>query len=150
MSGFTEQERQADGLRVIASVLDLNPGMPGLLQATPLMFVFWGDDAREQMAAAARAFPCKWQKKVIDREYGSFFYLDGQIGGIEISLSAPRDAVCRRVVTGTREVTETVKDPAKLAEVPEVEVTRTEETVEWICEPLLAGLSKRGADEVTA
>ena len=96
-----------------------------------------GTEERECLAATARALPCAWRKDVRGGEYAEYFDLYGEIGGLKIKLTAYRDTVCKRVVTGTREVTEVVKDPAKLAEVPEVEVTRTEEVIEWDCGTLL-------------
>ncbi len=55
-----------------------------------------------------------------------------------MNLSAFRDDVCERIVTGTHQVTETGKDPEALAAVPEIEVTKTVEDVEWRCGSILA------------
>lgn len=55
---------------------------------------------------------------------------------MSVNIITDREAVCRRVVTGTREVTKTVPAPGA----DTVEVTETVEDVEWVCdEPLLAG-----------
>lgn len=59
-------------------------------------------------------------------------------GCVGLRAWADREQICRRVVTGTREVTETVPDPDLLALVPTIEQTRIVEDVEWVCEPLLA------------
>jgi hypothetical protein len=66
-------------------------------------------------------------------------------GAIGLHVYARRDQVCERVVTGTETVTRTVKDPAALAEVPEVEVTEEVEIVKWECKPLLASTSDKAA-----
>lgn len=58
-------------------------------------------------------------------------------GPVAVRPYDSRDAVCERVVTGTREVTEEVPDPDALASVPKVTVTKTVEDVEWVCKPLL-------------
>jgi hypothetical protein len=154
MTAPTERERYIDGLRVLASVLEAHPEIrlphQGSGEFAAMTLGFWGDDARELLAATARAFPCAWRKDVRDGENFSYFNLRGQLGGLHVNLTAYRDTVCRKVVTGTREVTETVKDPAKLAEVPEVEVTRVVEDVEWACGPLLASLPERAPAAVTA
>jgi hypothetical protein len=134
----TERERYIDGLRVLAAVLEKHPEveLPSDGTDIPLAINFWGADARERMAAAARAIPTSWEKKVSDKS--DYFRLIGRLGGLQVELSSYRDAVCKRVVTGTREVTEKVKDPDKLAEVPEIEVKRVVEEVTWDCGSLLA------------
>jgi hypothetical protein len=136
----SERERYIDGLRVLAAVLEQNPDIPLPYEGTGTdigINFLSGDDPRERMAAAARAFPCNWDKVFWGHET-AFFDLKGQLAGLKVSLTAYRDVVCRRVVTGTHEVTETVKDPAKLAEVPEIEVTHVVEDVEWDCGSLFA------------
>lgn len=132
-----------DGLRKLADALEEHPEVPlpttGTRQA--MSWNLWDDDAREQLAAVAKAIPCAWAKSARDG-YGdgpAYFDMTGFLGGLELKLTAFREAVCTRVVTGTREVTETVKDPGALAAVPEIEVTRTVEDVEWQCHPILAG-----------
>lgn len=140
MSAPTERERYIDGLRTLATALEAHPEipLPWAGSGSPMDISFLGgDNARGDMARVAKLIPCKWTKKVWGGENISYFSLEGQIGALKVTLTAFRDAVCRRVVTGTREVTEKVKDPAKLAEVPEVEVTRTEQIVEWDCGSLL-------------
>lgn len=136
----TGRERYIDGLRVLAAVLEQNPDVPLPYEGTGSFIginFLSGDDPRGQMAEAARAFPCKWDKVFWGGET-SYFDLRAQLAGLKVSLTAYREVVCTRKVTGTREVTETVKDPAKLAEVPEIEVTRTEDIIEWDCGSLLA------------
>jgi hypothetical protein len=131
-----------DGLRVLASILESRPEvkLPYHGSDTHMTLYFLsGDDPRADLAAAARAIPCDWRKSADDYTGSpSVFHLAGELGGLRLQLTAYRDAVCTRVVTGTREVTEKVKDPEKLAEVPEIEVTRTVEDVTWDCGSLLA------------
>jgi hypothetical protein len=134
-----------DGLRGLADALAENASIPlpvdGVL--TALSIGFWGDHPKEDLAATARKLPVsKWEKAPGE----NYFNMRGTIGALKIELYARRDAVCRRVVTGTREVTEIVKDPEKLAEVPEIEVTRTEQTYEWVCDPVMSP----GAQDETA
>lgn len=142
LTTIDQRARYIDGLRLLASVLESNDEIPlpydGSGSTMSIHFLSVADP-REQLAAAARAFPVKWDKHVRESEkYGDYFDLEGQLAGLKLQLTAYRDDVCRRVVTGTREVTEKVKDPGKLAEVPEIEVTRTVEDVTWECGSLLA------------
>lgn len=74
---------------------------------------------------------------------GDWFKVTRKFGPIIAYAFASREKVCTKVVTGTREVTETVRDPEMLERVPLVERTRTEEIVEWQCDPSL--LSDRAA-----
>jgi hypothetical protein len=60
------------------------------------------------------------------------------VHGLKVKVTTYRDAVCERVVTGTREVTREVRDPDALAAVPTTTVTETVEDVEWVCAPLTA------------
>ena len=82
--------------------------------------------SKDEIAAYARAF------RRATKEYaGDFFYLRADMGEVRVEVYAPRKNVCRRVVTGTRLIPESV--------VPESIVpTHEEEIVEWVCdEPLL-------------
>jgi len=138
------------GLRALADVLDGHPEVPlpyhGTGTAITISDFLFAKDPRAALAAAARALPCNWSKDVRESEqYGSYLDLIGELHGLSIKLTAYRDAVCERVVTGTREVTETVKDPDALAAVPEVEVTKIIEDVTWRCGSILALAPKDAA-----
>lgn len=148
------------GLRQLADVLERNPGIRLPLSAdmpshTTFLFHDRPDSpAVQALADAARAFPCSFTKST-SGEGGKWFDLLGRLGGpggLGVQLSAYREAVCTRVVTGTREVTKKVKDPDLLERVPEVEVTETVEDVEWRCHPLLAGTERadRAAEQARA
>jgi hypothetical protein len=134
----TDRAAYIDGLRQLASVLERNPEvqLPSDGRTLPLAWTFWGGDAREQMAAVARALRCAWQKEVTveDEEFPAYFRMAGDLSGLQVQLTAYRDAVCTRVVTGTedREVEEVVT-PALTRK-----VTKPVEVVEWRCESLLA------------
>jgi hypothetical protein len=121
------------GMRQVLDALEKNPGadLPRDGSTLPLGFSFWGDDARERMAATARALPCSsWAKSTDD----TYFRMSGQILGLDISLTAYRDAVCTRTVTGTevREVEVEVTPAVTEKVMQEVEV------VAWDCHAILA------------
>jgi hypothetical protein len=86
------------------------------------------DAQKETALAVVRAMGGKWNKNP-----GHLFGFRTSRNGVDYHVTVDREAVCRRVVTGTREVTTTV--PADDA--PTVQVTETVEDVKWVCEPLL-------------
>lgn len=131
---MTDRAAYIQGLRQLADALEAHPWVP--LPTSGIMFGFHGDaDARGQVAAVARALPCSWRKNVWDGQSGSAYIdLTGKIAGLPVHISAYRDDVCTRVVTGTekREVEETVTPAVTRQVVREVEV------VEWECHSVLA------------
>jgi len=137
------------GLRLLADLLDANPDLilPRHGQENmPLTWSFMSfaryvdTDPREAMAATEKLIPARpWRKAYRDEDTPyAMFELSGALAGLHVRLRAYRDAVCTRVVTGTREVTEEVPDPEALARVPVTKVTRIVEDVEWSCHPILA------------
>lgn len=141
---MTTREERIAGIRQLADLLEQHPEfpMPYHLESAELSIMFFSGDNdrdREDMARVARLIPGKLTKDVRESgEYGDYFDLHGRIAGIKIKLTAYRDAVCKRVVTGTRTETKTVPDPELLEAVPTITVTETVEDVEWVCGPLLA------------
>lgn len=132
---MTARAEYIAGLRAIADALEADENLPLPFEGnTSSGTVFC--ETREEIAAWSRVMTGEKRKHIDEdsRLYG--FKLNGQVHGYTLDLRIDRNEVCRRVVTGTREVTETVPDPD--VEVPTVEVTRTVENVEWVCEPLLA------------
>lgn len=139
------------GLRDLAGKLEAHPEIPlpsaGRLDPVTLHFLA-GDDPRAMMAAAARALGGSWAKNT--RDYtgtggGAYFDLDTTLRGLKIRLTAYRADVCERVVTGTRQITETVPDPVLLDAVPLIEVTRTVEDARWVCIPVMASADAEAA-----
>ena len=114
----TAREKFIEGLREAADFLDAHPGLP--TQFGPIacnVFV----DTKEEFATFARMGG--WAKNA----NGEWFFLTRTIGSLQYEINIYRRKVCRRVVTGTRDV------PAAPAHVIE--------DVTWNCdEPILAGL----------
>ncbi len=135
---MTDRAAYIAGLRQLADALEAHPEVPLPTDGTrmPLSWNLWDDDAREQMAATARALPVAWVKETREGYDGGpdYFDLSGKLGGLKVKLTACRDAVCTRVVTGTedREVEEVVT-PAVTRK-----ITQPAEVVEWRCESILA------------
>jgi len=136
VSTTTDRAGYIAGLRALADVLERHADLPlpsyGTADYNPIYLAFFGADAREELAAAARVMPCRLDKDATEK----WFNLDGWLRGLRIQLTAKRDLVCERVVIGTETVVEQVPDPA--VEVPMVEVVREQEVVQWRCGPLLA------------
>lgn len=138
----TNRAAYIKGLRDLADAMEAHEEIP--LPYGDQVRIMWHSsrgDAREGLAAAAQVLPvARWDKEVsgkLPEGYTPWFNLTGVLGGeggLEIELTAPRDAVCTRVVKGTetREVEETVTPAVTRTVVREVEV------VEWECGPLLA------------
>lgn len=133
----------AAGFRALADLLEVNPQLAedmrygaGDLFAMP-EFNGAVTNQRERLAEWMRAAKSHGAKVTKDASTDNFKAVL-TFGAVRVKVLANREAVCERVVTGTETVTKTVKDPALLAEVPEVEVTETVEIVEWQCKPLLA------------
>lgn len=86
-------------------------------------------DTKEELAQVARALG-KCEKYGDDDWFG----VKRRFGSIEVDAYGQRQKICTRVVVGTREVVREVTDP----DAPKLQVTETEEIVDWVCEPLLA------------
>lgn len=143
-AGEAHRAEYIAGLRQLADLLEAHDELPlpfdGNHGAMNFMFLN-DDDPRAAMAAAVRALPVPLAKN--DPAKGGaeekYFNLSGHLHGLRIELSAFRAEVCERVVVDRREVTEEVPDPEAVAAAPKVKQTRTVETVEWRCHPVLAG-----------
>lgn len=99
------------------------------------------DSGREVMAETIRRFKAIATAPV-RKEYedggDGYFNATIPLRALRIKLTDLRARVCERVVTGTTTVTEEIPDPEYVAAAPKVAVTRTVESVEWKCVPILA------------
>lgn len=132
--------QQAEGLRALADFIEKHPE----IETSYLddVNVWWFDDAEKlaDLARAAMRFGAKVDKRISESQYN----LSITFGSLKTSALAQRGDVCERKQVGTETVTKSVPDPAKLAEVPIVEVTEEVPVYEWECKPLLAS-TKDGA-----
>lgn len=134
-------EARADyiaGLRALADLLDQHDELPlpTAGRTTALDWWIWDhevNDAKATLAAIVRLLPGSKSKTAGQVGATSWFTVEAALHGLRIDINTNRASVCQRVVTGTREVTKTIPDPAA----PTVTVTETVEDVEWVCEPLL-------------
>lgn len=138
------EQKRADyiaGLRLLADALERSPEVPLPYEgaSTDMTFHFLsGDDPKAAMAACARPLPTSFTKNAD----GKYFDLHGKLAGLRVNLTAFREEVCERIVTGTRQVEVEEPDPEALAAVPKVTKTVTVEDVEWRCHPILAAEQK--------
>lgn len=150
MTNPTEQDARSAytaGLRQLADILDAHPEVPLPYDGSSpdygrITFMFLNaDNPRAEMAAARRALGVRIEKS--DRSDDKYFDLRGNLAGLYFSMSAFRNDVCERVVTGTREVEVEEADPAAVAALPKVKRTVQIEDVEWRCTPLLASADEQ-------
>jgi hypothetical protein len=129
--------QQAEGLRALAAMIEANPDVAKHVAYLDKVNVFHvtEPDAVDMIIRAALRSGAKVTK---NWEAPTVLQVGFSWGPVTGQLLSPRESVCERVVTGTETTRKTVPDPAKLADVPLVEVEETVETVEWVCKPLLA------------
>lgn len=139
---MTDRTDYIKGLRALADLLEGTPELPlpterEITWAAHTLQIFEGREPRDTVADLARLLPGRLAKNdPAKSEYNSkYFELNGTLHGLDLRVWAVREDVCRKVVTGTREVTKTVPVETR-------EITVTEETFEWVCEPLLAEVSR--------
>lgn len=131
----------AAGLRALADLIEQNPDLHVDLRFaadTVLVPVSHANDPRARMVGWVRA--AKAAGMPIRKSYGQTW---GEVHitpapGLTVQVYAAREAVCDRIVVGTREITRELPDPEALAAVPTITVTETVEDVRWECLPLLA------------
>ncbi len=140
---MTDRADYITGLRALADLLEQHPEVPLPYQGShvPMVIHHLGNSSAERDAflATVRVLPGTKTKSV---NLADYFDVDAQIVGLKVQVTAYRDTVCERTVTGTREVTREVPDPAALAAVPKLTVTETVEDVRWDCLPLTAPVTE--------
>lgn len=132
----------AESIRALADFIEAHPDLGTYY---PSMFNVWGWNEADQkawLARAAVAFGACTKETA-----GESFFLRKDFGhGVFLDANTFREQVCERVVT-TETVTEKVRDEAAveaaLAAIPEVEVTREVERVEWRCPPSILAAAEQ-------
>jgi hypothetical protein len=123
------REQYIAGLRALADALDADETLP--LPISEIAWPVWGYEG-DEAAAATLAKIARLMDGPVRKKYDDdFFLLFGTIRGLPIRPWAMRDMVCRKVVKGTKEITENIPTGFET-------ITKTVEDVEWVCEPLLA------------
>ncbi|MCW2542824.1 MAG: hypothetical protein JWM40_376 [Frankiales bacterium] len=138
---MTKNIEVAKHAETLAAFLTKYPELPqpthyNVKYGAEVQWLIWDHDLEAQKRTAesvVRFLPGKAEKEPSGDDW---FKYSGVVDGVQWEVVAKRDAVCRRVVTGTETLTRRVPDPAA----PLVEVTETVETVEWQCEPLLTAV----------
>ena len=117
----TVEEQRTEWIASARTMLDWLEQHPTYINLYSTLRVDTFVYSKEELAEAARIMRHA-DKSVI----GDYFTVRKTFGEHTVDVNAPRTEVCRKVVTGTREIPEQV--------VP----ARTEDIVEWVCdEPLL-------------
>ena len=131
---MSAREDYIAGLRALADLLAQHDDLPLPLDGQEHTSIGWNllsdTDARDAAAEVIRSVGGSWDKVPI----GTQMHYRRKLHGLHLHVVVTREAVCERVVTGTETVTRLVPAP----DAPMVEVTETVETVEWVCQPLLA------------
>lgn len=122
-----EQHSYIAGLREMADFFEKNPEMCSGSSYTAYRWF-----GAQDIAATAKALGKV--KKATDE---TDFRLERQFGPHTLVCFTSHKGLCKKVVTGTKTVTEKVVDPAYIAppkvDVPMVEITREVEVFEWVC-----------------
>jgi hypothetical protein len=135
MVSMTSEDRATktvSGLRELADWLEQHPEYAKDI-SFERAYVFTYD--REEFVTASKALG-GMRSKSADT---AFFNVERDFGTFTLQVTIDRGLVCEKKVT-TTEVVESVPDPALVANIPLVEVTKTVETVEWECEPSVLAL----------
>jgi hypothetical protein len=131
--------KQAAGLRALAAMIEQNPEISRMAQYYLTTLNVFSSRTPEDHATLARVglrYGATVTKDVSADLYNlNLSFVDG---AVVASALANREEVCEKVVTGVETVTKTIKDPAAVAALPDVEITEEVEKVSWVCKPLLA------------
>jgi hypothetical protein len=126
----------AEGLRLLAQMIEDNPDLPEITYPRMDVWHAWSAEQVRQLGRAALHAGASVSKDYLD---AGIMVMELRFAGLRAQVLAPRDTVSERIVVGEREVIEVVPDPEALAQVPTVELLRTEEIVEWRCAPGVGG-----------
>jgi hypothetical protein len=139
MTEKTLAQQQAESLRKLASFIEQNeeiaPYLNYTLSVAGLSAHSPGDKRKAvtDFVRMVRESPLVKLDKDWD-DISNARHPVADFGAVKVQLLVWANEVCEQV--GTKTVTKKVKDPAKLAEVPEIDVT--EEVPVYECKPLLA------------
>lgn len=126
----------ADGLIAVAALMRARPDLAETFQYQVSRWLVPAQ-TRDRVATYARA-GARLGAEVSKHQDDDWAGVDLAFGRVKLHVYVAREEICERIVTGTHKVTEEVPDPEKLAAVPKVSQTRTEEIIEWRCHPILA------------
>lgn len=142
-NGLTDfQQSYVNGLRLLADKLESNPDLMNDYGITLYKYV-WSkadeDGNKEPKEFARQALLLGPSEKNANE---TTYEVTALFGPHRFTIYTERDAVCTKVVTGTRVETTSEYDPELLAAVPKVTYEKVIEEVEWICPPSLHDLAK--------
>jgi hypothetical protein len=137
MNTPTSKGTAAEMLRGLADVLAANPDMPKPTVSFCSSIDWYTALTAKEVATVIRVLGGKWTKN--DPNSGRSYdvgtaVFSTKFMGYPAEIHTSREYVCTRKVVGTREVTRTFP-------LTTVEVTVTEDIIEWECHPVLARAS---------
>ena len=129
-----------DQCRAFADFLERNDELPKVDTPEFEAYYFFSDDAKEKVAAFARAGASDPKVEKVEKDYRNEYFYLRFTGSFQFRAITQREKVCTRREVGT-ELVMTKELPAGV-EYEEVEVER--QVYEWDCDPLLASNSDSG------
>ena len=131
---MNENQEIIDQCRAFANFLERNDGLAKVDDVEFEAYYFFSEDAKEKIAALARAGMNDVHVEKVEKDYGStYFYLRFN-GDFSFKAVTQREKVCTKREVGTETVTE--RQLPEGVEYVDVEVERP--VYEWDCDPLLA------------
>lgn len=124
---MTERESKIEGLRAMADFFGANPDVN--MPALDSIYIWLNPSGVRSHARALKTF-----RKEYD---GTDFFLVKEFHGITLKWMTSREAVCKKVVTGYKEVPEMIiaAKPEQLVPASEEKIipAHKEEITDWIC-----------------
>jgi hypothetical protein len=130
-----EHAEYAAGLRTLAEFIESHPELPLPHYQNFGAFLEGGPAVKKEAVIAAAKALASVTQLVKKQVYGEHMQLVWRVNSLlSYQVWVDRDAVCERVVTGVKVIP--AREEVVLPAMPET----TEETFEWRCSPVLAGV----------
>jgi len=125
----SEEKREwLKNIRDLCNLIEKSPDLGVPYTGTIVMQI-----GKDQVAATAKALGSFTKEFTEDS-----LHMNKMFGDIKLMCFTSRDAVCRKVLSGTKIVTKLIVDPSFIqADTPMVEVTEEVPVYEYICPPSL-------------
>lgn len=132
-----EQREYVDGLHALADFLAAHPDLIGQYTTGVTVYRWVGalgdDDDDDDDVPAVMARLAREIGRAAKNVAGDYFNLNREFGPHTLQITASREQVCERVVTGTETVEVTGPDPDVVAKLPQVTRVEVRDVVEYLC-----------------